>query len=361
METCEIETFPGNQHFKNLRFEDCKAPGRKRKVLAGIARAVKAVLQTASESEEDWIAMWKELKVSELVENELCVEAEMSAELRAHAQLWNDATVYAPRIQISAILNECYKFSAVNRFNKKPEASIAGEEATEIDVSKLETNGLYFDPPITPYIWKQGGLHAKNGALSEVIREDIVRWKYDLSCVQSIQAFVNHPDVTQRVAYGTRWVDNPYGGQTEVANVIRTIPNALLSRQIHDHLKAQQPPGNIPTKRTICTMLDNMPASKTRSLEGICPAHESCSRSFDDISNVLDSLKVYPGFRDLVSPDDVKCLSKAIVDARIYTKNIYRHEIKNHSEIKVRLSCYLRFTFPKKICSLFGALTLLFL
>ena len=95
-------------------------------------------------------------------------------------------------------------------------------------------------------------------------------------------------------------------------------------------------------------MLDNMPASKTRSLEGICPAHESCSRSFDDISNVLDSLKVYPGFRNLVSPDDVKCLSKAIVDAKIYIKNIYMHEIKNHSEIKVRLSCYLRFSFPPK-------------
>ena len=82
--------------------------------------------------------------------------------------------------------------------------------------------------------------------------------------------------------------------------------------------------------------------------QGICPAHESCSRGFDDIANVLDSLKVYPGFRDLVSPDDVKCLSKAIVDAKIYIKNIYMHEIKNHSEIKVRLSCYLRFTFPPK-------------
>ena len=267
METCEVETFPGHQHFKNLRYEDCKDPGRKRKILAALARAVKALLGTASESEEDSIVMWKDLMDSKLVEKELCVEAQMSVELSAHVQLWNDAADYADRIRISAILNSCYKFSAVNRFNQKAEASIAGEEATEIDISKLEPNGLYFKPPITPHIWKQGGLHAKNGALSEVIREKIVRWKYDLAVVQSIQAFVNHPDVTQRVAYGTRWVKNPKGGRTEVANVIREIPNALLSRQIHTHLKAQQFPGKIPTKRTICVMLENMPASKTRSLE----------------------------------------------------------------------------------------------
>ena len=267
METCEEEPFPGHQHFKNLRFQDCKDPGRKLKVLKAMARTVKALLQTASESEEDSLVMWKELMDSGLVEKELCVEAQMSVELRAHVQLWNDATDYDDRIKMSAIMRSCYKYSAVNRFNKKPEASIAGEEATEIDVSKLEPNGLYFKPPITPYIWKQGGLHAKNGALSEVIREKIVRWKYDLEVVQSIQAFVNHPDVTQRVAYGTRLVKNPYGGTTEVANVIRTIPDAPLSRQVHDHLKAQQFTGNIPTHRTICVMLENMPASKTRSLE----------------------------------------------------------------------------------------------
>ena len=65
------------------------------------------------------------------------------------------------------------------------------------------------------------------------------------------------------------------------------------------------------------------------------------------MANVLNSLKVYPGFHDLVSPDDVKCLLKAIVDARIYIKNVYRHQIKNHSKIKVRLSCYFRLLFPK--------------
>ena len=87
--------------------------------------------------------------------------------------------------------------------------------------------------------------------------------------------------------------------------------------------------------------------------QGIAPAHQNCLRAFDDMANVLDSLKVYPGFRDLVSPDDVKCLSKAIVDARIYIKNVYRHQIKNHSEIKVRLSYYFRLLFPKNYKSIF--------
>ena len=87
--------------------------------------------------------------------------------------------------------------------------------------------------------------------------------------------------------------------------------------------------------------------------QGIAPAHQNCSRAFDDMANVLDSLKVYPGFRDLVTPDDVKCLLKAIVDARIYIKNVYRHQIKNHSEIKVRLSYYFRLLFPKNYKSIF--------
>ena len=80
-------------------------------------------------------------------------------------------------------------------------------------------------------------------------------------------------------------------------------------------------------------------------LQGISPAHDSCSKAFDEMANVLDSLKVYPGFHDLVSPDDVKYLLKAIVDARTYIKNVYRHQIKNHSKIKVR---YFRLPFTKK-------------
>ena len=63
--------------------------------------------------------------------------------------------------------------------------------------------------------------------------------------------------------------------------------------------------------------------------QGIAPAHQNCLRAFDDMANVLDSLKVYPGFRDLVSPDDVKCLLKAIVDARIYINFFKGYKIRS--------------------------------
>ena len=75
------------------------------------------------------------------------------------------------------------------------------------------------------------------------------------------------PDITQSVAYGTRLVDNPYGGKSRIANVFRRITNAELSRQIAAHLIEQQIPEPHPSLRTICTMLCNMPASHTRSLE----------------------------------------------------------------------------------------------
>ena len=56
------------------------------------------------------------------------------------------------------------------------------------------------------------------------------------------------------------------------------------------------------------------------------------------MADVLNSLKIYNGFHDLVTSDDVKYLFKAISDARLYIKNVYRHEIQKHSDVKVRIS-----------------------
>ena len=85
----------------------------------------------------------------------------------------------------------------INRFNKKPEELVEGEEASEIDITKIETSGLYFKPPLTRYIWKQGEKHSQSaqGALSEVFRKPIVRWLFDMECVQAIQSFTNHPEL----------------------------------------------------------------------------------------------------------------------------------------------------------------------
>ena len=55
------------------------------------------------------------------------------------------------------------------------------------------------------------------------------------------------------------------------------------------------------------------------------------------MADVLNSLKIYKGFHELVNSDDVKYLFKAINNARLYIKNVYRHEIEKHSDVKVRL------------------------
>lgn len=267
LEAWSLEKFPNRQHFKNVRFEDCKDPGRRRKVLKGVARACVAVFKTATEQAgDDCIAMWNQLKTSGLIEKELGFEPEMSQELQQHVLLYNRAPDYATQIQICAILHSIYKFCEVNRFNKHLEKS-EGEEESDIDVSKLENNGKYWDPPLSYYIWKKAGAHAVNGALEKVVRQPVVRWKFNLECMQAIQAFVNHPSITQRVAYGTRWVVNPYGGKTEIAGVYRTIPNAELATQIAQHLVEQGVKEPHPKERTICAMLEKMPASKTKSLE----------------------------------------------------------------------------------------------
>jgi hypothetical protein len=120
---------------------------------------------------------------------------------------------------------------------------------------------------LSDYIWKKAGVHSVNGALEKVVRQPVVRWKFDLECMQAIQAFVMHPNITQRVAFGTRWVPNPYGGKTEIAGVYRTTHNADLATQIAQHLVERGVDEPHPKERTICAMLEKMPASKTKSLE----------------------------------------------------------------------------------------------
>lgn len=268
LEAWGLQKFPGAKHFKNRRFEDCSDPGRQRMVLQGLARGVFALLQTASQTESDWSVMWNQLQKSGFVEKELGIEKAMSAEMREHVLLYNRAPNYPARTQILAILFPVFRYCEINRFNYKTEESINDEHESDIDISQIETEGLFWDPPVSPHLWKQSGIHAQGGALERVVRQPVVKWKFDIECVQAVQAYANHPDVLQRVAYGTRLVDNVYGdGKTEVANVFRTTHDAQLALEISDHLVEQDIPAPHPCIRTITRMLKNMPAGKTRSLE----------------------------------------------------------------------------------------------
>ena len=62
------------------------------------------------------------------------------------------------------------------------------------------------------------------------------------------------------------------------------------------------------------------------------------------MADVLDTLKIYPGFYQIVTHDDVKLLYKAITDCKIYIKNVYKNELAMHSNVRVRLLMYIRFT-----------------
>ena len=268
LEGWDLKKFPGAKHFKNLRFQDCSDPGRQRIILQALARGVFALLQTASETESDWLVMWDQLQKGGFVEKELGIEKAMSAEVRQHVMLFNRAPNYPVRTQILAILFPVFKYCEINRFNHKAEESINDEHESDIDISQLETEGLFWDPPVSPHLWKQAGIHAQGGALEQVVRQPVVKLKFDVECVQAVIAYANHPDVLQKVAYGTRLVDNVYGdGKTEIANVFRTTHDAKLALEISDHLVEQDIPKPHPCIRTITRMLKNMPAGKTRSLE----------------------------------------------------------------------------------------------
>ena len=56
------------------------------------------------------------------------------------------------------------------------------------------------------------------------------------------------------------------------------------------------------------------------------------------MADVLSDLQTYPQLYEIVTSDEIKCLFKAIGDAKIYIKTIFRHELEMHSSIKVRRS-----------------------
>ena len=56
------------------------------------------------------------------------------------------------------------------------------------------------------------------------------------------------------------------------------------------------------------------------------------------MADVLTDLQTYPKLYEIVTPDEIKTLFKAITDGRIYIKTVYRHELEMNSNIKVRRS-----------------------
>ena len=72
-------------------------------------------------------------------------------------------------------------------------------------------------------------------------------------------------------------------------------------------------------------------------LQGICPAIENCSKSWEVITGVLNDLKFYHEIYEIVSPTDIDYLFKVIGDLKIYIKIVFKSKIKMHSSIKVRI------------------------
>ena len=263
--------FPGR--FVRVHYETCTDPSRKQKVLKAAAAAVGEVIKTVSEHRDDWIVLYGDLKGSRLVEDYLGFDPRMSKELQQIVTAWNRAPNYPVRIQVICFVVLCYKFCVLDRFNKKSIASDREKDDSEIDISK--TGGLHFEPPLSLHIYNEALQHARNsvthGGIEQVVRQPAVKWPFSLKVVTTIQAYVMHPAVTQIVAYGTRQVKTPYGGTTTIANIYRRFSDRETARQIEDHLKVEVPDEPHPSRSTILRMLQNMPASKTRSLEVSIP------------------------------------------------------------------------------------------
>ena len=326
--------------FQDVSFEGSKGKddSRRGKVLKGVARGIYAILLSVTETESDRIAIWNHLKESGLVEKLLGVGPQMSADLREIVRAYNSAPNYPVRIQILSAIVKNYTYAQLNKFNKEPE-TIEEDEETTVDI---ETKGLHLSPPLSRHIYNAANDHFdfyKHG-LERIVRKPIAHWRFDLETVNGIIRFVNSPAITQAVAFGSRLIASPSGGFTPIAKVSRKFSNSEVTKQVEAHLVEHKYPEPHPCTRTIMRMLENMKASTTKSLQGICPSHENNSRAFDCVTSILSELKKIPELYDIVPPEDIDTLSKVINTTKIYIKNIFRFQLDGkHS--KIRSHCVL--------------------
>ena len=177
--------------------------------------------------------------------------------------------------------------------------------------------------------------------MEEVVRNPIAHWSFDQKTVDGIIHFINSPDITQQVAFGSRLIDDPSGGKTAIAKVTRRFTNSEVTRQIQTYLEEINFPEPHPCPRTIMRMLENMKATISKSLKGICPSHENCSRAFSSVSSILSELKKMPELYDYVIPEDYDVLTKIADNCKVYIKNVFRYQLNSkHSSVRSHCVSY---------------------
>ena len=338
LEACGQDTWIGRLRYENVHFEGSD-DSRRGKVLKAAARGIYAILCTVTEIESDRLVIWKYLQKSGHVEKLLDAGVQMSADISEIVKAYNSAPNYKARIQILSAIVKNYKFSHLNKFNKRPEV-IEDEDDEESEVL-IEADNLYWKIPLTRHIYDAANDHYDKykHCLEEVVREPIVYWKFKKELVDAIISFVMSPSITQQVAFGTRLISDPLGGKTRVAKVTRRFTNSEVARQIQAYLAEQKFDEPYPCPRTIMLMLENMKASTSKSLEGICPSHELCSRAFDSLMSILKDLKTIPAFYHLLSKEDVDALVKVIETSKTYIKNVFRFQITDAKHTSIRSHC----------------------
>ena len=268
----QYDPFPSKDKYKDARFDSDRS--RQLKVLKGVARGLCSILETVTHVEADRAIIWDSLKKSGYVEKLLKIEPMPSDDLAELIEHWNKAPNYDARIRTLASVIRNYSFATLNQFNEKDERETLEEDEVAFE-EKEDLNDTIpcFNPPLTRYIYNKTVEHHDNSKhfLEAVIREPKNYWKFKEDIVMAIINFATGPSITQQVAYNTRLVDDPTGGKTRIAKVMRRYCNADLARQIQSYLIEQQFDPPIPGLRTITRILQRMPASKQKSLEGLCP------------------------------------------------------------------------------------------
>ncbi len=327
-------------------YEDLRR-SRKHTVDNTVVAGISAVLHAVTNIPEDEGNIWRKIKNSALVERHLLAPTYQDGLLEDVIDAWNHANSWAERRQILSLVAGRHSFRFLAKFNpKKPGTDDMFDESIDLDVSSddegdedlmdnasIASPNVLFSPPLNYRFYRKAKIHNYNHghALAPVVRSKKVARRLKRGMIEVIFDYVNSPEVTQNVAYGTYRMRTPGGQLSYIAKVIRQRKNAALVKQLKAVLleHAFDPPSD----RTLFRLLRLMPARSSQAMKGIDETQEAARLGLENltriVNKIIDKQDLPPG----ILPEDIVGLKRAVESFTDYLRNTYVHNLGDHEEV----------------------------
>ncbi len=189
---------------------------------------------------------------------------------------------------------------------------------------------VYF-PGITDYYYKQSRKHASLYGLGKPkpVVANIKRCRFEDRKLVSLINFIASPTVSSQLPGRTATVQTSAGEKKVIANLMRLLSNKLIAKQYNNLMVANDQPDLQMPEGTILKILQHIPASKMKVMQGIDYFTHGGLEAIDDMMECIQVLQR----TGKIAPDYAKDLIRQTSEARQYLMVGYKLHIKTESRI----------------------------